>query len=128
RSALDLRDADGGSARIASDKAKDGHADWSPAGDRMAFVSGRSGQGDVYLLELPAKTTTRLTHGDQPYLYPQWSPDGKRLAVIRGGNENHDIAVLAPGLVPPAPPKRLTTWTYHDLPPVSSPDRPPPAF
>src|SRR5207244_12609972 len=44
----------------------------------------------VYSLDLATKTTTRLTLGDQPYLYPQWSPDGKRLAVIRGSNERSE--------------------------------------
>src|SRR5262252_3555476 len=72
---LYLRDADGKVTRITNDKEKDGHADWSPTADRIAFISGRSGFGDVYLLDVAAKTTTRLTRGDQPYLYPQWSPD-----------------------------------------------------
>jgi len=119
---LYLREPDGRVARITTDKEKDGHADWSPTGDRIAFISGRSGKGDLYLLDLAAKTTTRLTHGEQPYLYPQWSPDGKRIAFIQGSNENHDIAVLAPGLNPPAPPKQLTTWRHDDLRPAWSPD------
>jgi Tol biopolymer transport system component len=119
---LYLRESDGRITRITTDKEKDGHADWSPTGDRIAFISGRTGKGDLYLLDLPAKTTTRLTHGEQPYLYPQWSPDGKRIAFIQGSNENHDVAVLAPGLIPPAPPKQLTTWRHDDLRPAWSPD------
>ena len=90
--------------------------------DQIAFISGRSGKGDVYLLDLATKATTRLTHGEWPYLYPQWSPDGKRLAVIQGINENHDIYILEPGHVPPVPPKPLSTWRYDDLRPVWSPD------
>jgi len=119
---LYLREPDGRIARITTDREKDGQADWSPAADRIAFISGRSGKGDVYTLDLAAKTTTRLTHGEQPYLYPQWSPDGKRLAFIQGSNENHDIAVLEPGRAPPAPPRALSTWRYDDLRPVWSPD------
>ena len=90
--------------------------------DRIAFVSGRSGKGDIYLLDVPTKTTTRLTNGDSPYLYPEWSPDGARLAVIRGTNENHDIYLLEPGRVPPVPPKPLSTWRHDDLRPMWSPD------
>jgi len=119
---LYLREPDGRVVRITNDKEKDGHGHWSPAQDRIAFISGRSGQGDVYLLELATKTTTRLTFGESPYLYPQWSPDGKRLAVIRGSNENHDIYLLEPGREPPAPPKALSTWRYDDLRPTWSPD------
>jgi Tol biopolymer transport system component len=119
---LYLREPDGRITRITSDKEKDGHGHWSPAHNRIAFVSGRSGKGDVYSLDLATKTTTRLTLGEQPYLYPQWSPDGKRLAVIRGSNENHDIYVLEPGRSPPVPPKPFSTWRYDDLRPVWSPD------
>jgi Tol biopolymer transport system component len=119
---LYLREPDGRITRITSDKEKDGHGHWSPAHNRIAFVSGRSGKGDIYSLDLATKTTTRLTLGEQPYLYPQWSPDGKRLAVIRGTNENHDIYVLEPGRTPPVPPKPFSTWRYDDLRPVWSPD------
>ena len=119
---LYLREPDGRITRITNHKEKDGHGHWSPVQDRIAFVSGRTGKGDVYLLDLAKKSTTRLTLGEAPYLYPQWSPDGKRLAVIHGSNENHDIYVLEPGRNPPVPPKALTTWNYDDLRPVWSPD------
>jgi Tol biopolymer transport system component len=119
---LYLREPDRRITRITADKEKDGHGHWSPAHDQIAFVSGRSGKGDVYLLDIAAKTTARLTQGEQPYLYPQWSPDGRRLAVIQGTNENHDVYLLDPGRTPPAPPKPLSTWRYDDLRPVWSPD------
>jgi Tol biopolymer transport system component len=123
---LYLREAAGKTLRLTDDKEKDGHAHWSPTQDRIAFISGRSGKGDVYLLDLAtAKTpavTTALTRGEKPYLYPQWSPDGRRLAVIRGSNENHDVVVLEPGRHPPLPPKVLTTWRYDDLRPTWSAD------
>jgi dipeptidyl aminopeptidase/acylaminoacyl peptidase len=119
---LYLRGVDGGIARITTHKEKDGHGHWSPVQDRIAFVSGRSGSGDVYLLDLATSSTTRITLGESGYLYPQWSPDGKRLAVIHGSNENHDVYVLEPGANPPLPPKPLSTWRYDDLRPVWSPD------
>jgi Tol biopolymer transport system component len=128
---LYLRERDGRVTRITNHKEKDGHGHWSPVQDRIAFISGRSGKGDVYLLDLDKKTTARLTLGESPYLYPQWSPDGKRLAVIHGSNENHDIYVLEPGpgagaggvaARPAVPPRALSTWHYDDLRPVWSPD------
>src|SRR5262245_61095795 len=79
---LYVRETDGAITRVTTDKEKDGHGNWSPARDRIAFISGRTGKGDVYLLDLGLKTTTRVTGGEHPYLYPQWSPDGRRLAVI----------------------------------------------
>jgi dipeptidyl aminopeptidase/acylaminoacyl peptidase len=128
---LYLREPDGRISRITTHKEKDGHGHWSPVQDRIAFISGRSGKGDVYLLDLAKKSSLRLTQGESPYLYPQWSPDGKRLAVIHGTNENHDIYVLEPGpgssaggaaARPPVPPRPLSTWPYDDLRPVWSPD------
>ncbi|HMG59928.1 MAG TPA: hypothetical protein VK583_09380, partial [Burkholderiales bacterium] len=119
---LYLREPDGRIARITTHREKDGHAHWSPVRDQIAFISGRSGHGDVYVLDLATKATTRVTHGEWPYLYPQWSPDGKRLAVIQGINENHDVYVLEPGRTPPAAPMPLSTWRYDDLRPVWSPD------
>src|SRR5262245_32578496 len=41
---LYLREADGRVTRITSDREKDGHADWSPTSDRIAFISGRTGK------------------------------------------------------------------------------------
>jgi len=113
--------------RLTTDKEKDGHAHWSPVQDRIVFISGRTGKGDVYLLNLAAKSTvgavTLLAHDDRhSFLYPQWSPDGKRIAVIRGTNENHDIYVLDPERGSSSAPKALTTWTYDDLRPVWSSD------
>jgi Tol biopolymer transport system component len=128
---LYLRELDGRITRITSHKEKDGHGHWSPLQDRIAFISGRTGKGDVYLLDLARKSTTRLTLGESSYLYPQWSPDGKRLAVIHGSNENHDVYVLEPGPGvgsggaagrPPVPSRPLSTWHYDDLRPVWSPD------
>lgn len=127
---LYLRETDGRTPRLTDDKEKDGHAQWSPSQDRVAFISGRNGKGNVYLLELPTAkspaSTTALTRGDHSYLYPQWSPDGKRIAVIRGTNENHDIYLLdaerrAPPAAAPAP-KALSSWRYDDLRPTWSPD------
>src|SRR6266568_3323177 len=92
---LYLREPDGRIIRITTDKEKDGHGHWSPAHDRIAFISGRSGKGDVYLLDL---------------------------AAIQGENENHDIYVLEPGRTPPVPPKPFSSWRYDDLRPVWSPD------
>jgi len=49
--------------RITSDKGRMGTGTVA-AHNRIAFVSGRSGKGDVYSLDLATKTTTRLTLGE----------------------------------------------------------------
>ena len=108
--------------RLTNYKEKNGHAHWSPVADSIVFVSGRTGKGDVYLLDLATRGTKRLTQGGKPYLYPQWSPDGKKIAMIYGSNENHDIYVINDVAKPVETRKALTAWTYDDLRPVWSPD------
>lgn len=108
--------------RLTEHKEKDGLADWSHTSNQIVFVSGRSGKGDVYLLEPETRDVTQLTWGDKPYLYPRWSPDGKRIAMIYGSTENHDIYVMDDPKKPVASMRALTSWHYDDLRPSWSPD------
>jgi Tol biopolymer transport system component len=108
--------------RLTNYKEKNGHAHWSPRADSIVFVSGRTGKGDVYLLDLATRGLTRLTRGGKPYLYPQWSPDGRQIVMMHGSNENHDIYLIRDVTRPVETLKPLTTWTYDDLRPVWSPD------
>jgi len=108
--------------RLTEHKEKDGLADWSPTSNQIVFVSGRSGKGDVYLLDPETRAATRLTWGDKPYLYPRWSPDGKKIAMIYGSTENHDIYVMDDPGKPVESMRALTSWIYDDLRPAWSPD------
>jgi Tol biopolymer transport system component len=111
-----------GAQRLTRDPQKDGQPDWSPVEDAVVFVSGRTGAAMLYILDLPTRRTTRLTDGDQGYLYPRWSPNGRRIAAIYGSNENHDIVVVDEVRAPLPVRRRLTTWEYDDLSPTWSPD------
>lgn len=108
--------------RLTDHREKDGLADWSPTSNQIAFVSGRSGKGDVYLLDPDTRGVTQLTRGDKPYLYPRWSPDGKKLAMIYGSTENHDIYVMDDIKKPFDSMRQITRWKYDDLRPSWSPD------
>jgi TolB protein len=63
------------------------HPSWSPSGDRIAFVSERTGYSEIYVFELRTGRTTRLTNtprdsrrGFPPYnKHPSWSPDGGKI-------------------------------------------------
>jgi tricorn protease len=66
-----------------SSNAHEKHARWSPDGRRIAFVSDRTGEEQLYLLDQdgfgkPEALTTRFAAQLQA---PEWSPDGKRLAL-----------------------------------------------
>jgi TolB protein len=58
-------------------------AAWSPDGSRLAFVSRRSGDEELYVARADGSRPQRLTRSPGPDLSPAWSPDGKQLAWSR---------------------------------------------
>ena len=71
-------DADGTHARALL---RDAYApSWSPDGTRLAFVSRRSGDEEVYVARADGTGVRRLTKLPGPDLSPAWSSDGRRLA------------------------------------------------
>lgn len=62
--------------------AHDKWARWSPDGKKIAFVSDRTGEDQIYLIDQDGSGEPEaLTTGFQVMLYePKWSPDGKRIA------------------------------------------------
>ena len=107
--------------RLTKDASADGQVAWSPAADRLAFVSGRTDRGDLYLLDLATRGTRRLTADGRPVLHPEWSPDGRRIAFAQGDGDNHDVCVLEQ--LDATPRRRcLVSWPFDDLRPRWSPD------
>ncbi|MBA2332300.1 MAG: PD40 domain-containing protein [Actinobacteria bacterium] len=56
---------------------------WSPDGSRLAFVSSRSGDEELYVARADGSKIKRLTRIPGPDLSPTWSSDGRRLAWSR---------------------------------------------
>jgi Tol biopolymer transport system component len=56
---------------------------WSPDGSRLAFVSRRSGDEEIYVARADGRGVTRLTRSAGPDLSPAWSSNGRRLAFSR---------------------------------------------
>jgi TolB protein len=57
---------------------------WSPDGRRIAYTSDRSGQIQIWTLDLRSGRARQLTRGPAAFS-PAWSPDGRRIAFARGG-------------------------------------------
>jgi tricorn protease len=70
----------GGEARLlVSHPATESRPLWSPDGSRLAFISNRTGNGDVYVLTLATGELKRITFDDINDQLDGWSRDGKWL-------------------------------------------------
>lgn len=56
---------------------------WSPDGNRLAFTSTRSGNGDIYVYNFSENTLQQLTDSQYTEKYPTWSPTGSQIAFTR---------------------------------------------
>ena len=80
-------------ARLTSNQAGDYSPAWSPDGSRIAFVSERDGNADIYVMNADGSAPTRLTSNAWRDTRPAWSPDGSRIAFV-SGDERTDIYVI----------------------------------
>ena len=57
---------------------------WSPDGSRIAFISDRTGEEELYVVaqDGPARRSSSPRGGQAMRYAPQWSPDGKRTRVL----------------------------------------------
>jgi Tol biopolymer transport system component len=112
--------ADGsGLTRLTDDPAFDGYPAWSPDGGSLAFVSTRSGIGQVWVMDAGGSDPVQLTFDLLPKnQLPDWSPDGSRIAYHAGATGVGDIYVMdADG----SDQTRLTFAAGSDLGPAWSP-------
>jgi TolB protein len=52
---------------------------WSPDGARLAFVSDRGGNLDVFVMDADGANVHQLTTGPERDTLPSWSPDGETI-------------------------------------------------
>ena len=83
----------GGEARLlVSNPATESRPLYSPDGTQLAFVSNRTGNGDIYVLTLATGDTKRITWDDGNDQLDGWSRDGKWLYF---SSTSHDIAGMS---------------------------------
>ena len=71
----------------------DGSASESGSG-RIAFVSNRDGNSEIYVMNVDGTGLTRLTDDPGVDAYPAWSPDGSRIAFTSTRNGHYNIYVM----------------------------------
>lgn len=87
--------------RLTGGPKRDFHPRWSPDGRKLAFLSDRSGEKQIWLLDLDtggeARPLTQMKNGVSAFV---WSPDGKRLAFVSKVGPDEKYADL---IQPPRP-------------------------
>ena len=78
-----------------SSNAHDKHAQWSPDGRKIAFISDLSGEDQLYLMDQSGQGQPEaLTKDLAIYLNgPEWAPDGKRIAFTDAHHHVHVVTV-----------------------------------
>ena len=85
--------SNGGTASLlVSHPATESRPKFSPDGKRLAFVSNRTGNGDIYVLNLETNDLSRITFDDSPDNLDAWSRDGKWLYF---SSSSRDIAGMS---------------------------------
>jgi dipeptidyl aminopeptidase/acylaminoacyl peptidase len=91
-----LVNADGTGARdgVVAVGPADRDPSWAPDGRRLAFMSNRDGNEEIYVLDTETGIQTRLTFNPAQDHDPTWSPDGTRIAFASDRDGNQEIYVI----------------------------------
>ncbi|HTD68815.1 MAG TPA: hypothetical protein VK647_00065, partial [Gemmatimonadales bacterium] len=66
----------------------------SPAPGRIAFVSPRDGNYDIYTMNADGSGLVNLTNNPMLDDAPAWSPDGTKIAFVSNRSGDHDLYVM----------------------------------
>ena len=92
---------------------------WSPDGRKLAFVSRRDGNSEIYVINADGSGQENLTQHPARDSHPSWSRDGRKLAFVSRRDGNSEIYVMnadGSGL------RNVTRAPSNDLRPAWSPD------
>ncbi len=78
-----IAERNGGNVRILTDTdAQDWHPEMSPDGRKIAFMSNRDGNREIYVMNADGTEQTRLTNNEISDWDPVWSADSTQIAFV----------------------------------------------
>ena len=87
--------ADGTQVRQLTDNdAWEAFPTWSPDGTRIAFVSGRDGHPEVFVMNADGTQVRQPTDNDGVDGRPAWSPDGTRIAFSSPSSSGNYLEIF----------------------------------
>ena len=105
--------------RLTNNSSPDGFPCWSHDGRKIAFVSERDRNAEIYVMNADGSEQKRLTNSLYYDLDPCWSPDGKKIAFRSGEYGKGEIYIMnADG----SEQINLTNNSANDSSPSWSPD------
>lgn len=112
----------GGTIQPLTDRlGEDRHPSWSPDGGRIAFVSDRSGNSDVWVMDSDGTDPWNLTMEGSREFDPAWSPDGSLIAYASDRQDGRLCIWVVPA--EGGEPRRITgAAAMDDQDPTWSPD------
>jgi Tol biopolymer transport system component len=94
---LAVRASNGRVARLTRNRWHEGLPTWSPDRRRIAFISARRGDADIFVAGADGRGVRILPGGARrgsDELYPAWSPDGRLIAFSSYRNGSGDVYVM----------------------------------
>ena len=67
---------------------------WRPDGKKIAFVSNRSGNYDIWMINVDGSRLENLTDNPAQDTSPAWLPGGKELAFVSTRDGGSDIYTI----------------------------------
>ena len=82
--------------QLTTNDAMDVSPAWSPDGSRIAFITNRDGNDEVYVMTADGSDVQRLTNtSNASESFPAWSPDGKQMTFDSDREGNWEIFGVA---------------------------------